>query len=170
MLDIILPYTPVKYQEGMESRYLPSRADAERNGRRQHIYVFLNGRGPTVPSAVCVCVCSFRQTLSVIACKLKLCRQNHIKLSCHAANNWICKMPHVRPTVVNSLTWTYGETRKYLPHAGLLAVHYGHVVDFVLLDASLLRLVQLLRDEAHEGVVRRVSWTWVCVCSSVRQW
>lgn len=47
---------------------------------------------------------------------------------------------------------------RYLPHAGFLAVHHRHVVDFVLLDEPLLRLVELLRDEAHEGVVWRVSY------------
>lgn len=38
----------------------------------------------------------------------------------------------------------------YLPHAGLFAVHHSHVVDFVLLDVPLLRLIELLRNEAHE--------------------
>ena len=38
----------------------------------------------------------------------------------------------------------------YLPHAGLFPIHYSHVVDFVLLDAPLFRLIQLLRNEAHE--------------------
>lgn len=45
----------------------------------------------------------------------------------------------------------------YLPHAGLFAVHHSHVVDFVLLDAPLLRLIELLRNEAHEWVVWCVS-------------
>lgn len=47
---------------------------------------------------------------------------------------------------------------RYLPHAGLFAIHHSHVVDFVLLDVPLFRLVELLRNEAHEGVVRRVSY------------
>lgn len=50
-----------------------------------------------------------------------------------------------------------------LPHAGLFPIHDDHVVDFVLLDASLLRLIQLLGNEAHEGVVWCVSCVGVCV-------
>lgn len=54
---------------------------------------------------------------------------------------------------------------RYLPHAGLFAIHHSHVVDFVLLDVPLFRLVELLRNEAHEGVVRRVSYRSVWVCT-----
>lgn len=60
----------------------------------------------------------------------------------------------------------------YLPHAGFFPIHYSHVVDFVLLDAPLLRLIQLLRNKAHEWVVWCVSWmylcVWVCVSSTER--
>lgn len=51
----------------------------------------------------------------------------------------------------------------YLPHAGLLPIHDSHVVDFVLLDAPLLSLIELLRNEAHERVVWCVSLMYVCI-------
>lgn len=55
----------------------------------------------------------------------------------------------------------------YLPHAGFFPVHHSHVVDFVLLDASLLCLIQLLWDKAHEGIVWCVGWMCRSVCMCV---
>lgn len=45
----------------------------------------------------------------------------------------------------------------HLPDAGLLPVHHRHAAHFVGLDELPLRLVELLRHEAHEGVVGGVS-------------
>lgn len=55
-------------------------------------------------------------------------------------------------------TFTYQLLRfcSYLPHAGVFAIHNRHVVDFVPLNKQPLGLVQLLRHEAHKGVVRCV--------------
>ena len=45
----------------------------------------------------------------------------------------------------------------HLPDTRLLAVHHGHVAGLSAFDEPLLRLVELLGHEAHEGVVRGVS-------------
>lgn len=45
----------------------------------------------------------------------------------------------------------------HLPDAGLLPVHHRHAAHFVGLDELPLRLVELLRHEAHEGIVGGVS-------------
>lgn len=50
--------------------------------------------------------------------------------------------------------WTAGA---HLPDARLLAVHHSHVAGLAAFDELPLRLIQLLRHEAHEGVVRGVS-------------
>lgn len=44
----------------------------------------------------------------------------------------------------------------HLPDAGLLPVHHRHAAHFVGFDALPLGLVELLRHEAHEGIVRGV--------------
>lgn len=53
-----------------------------------------------------------------------------------------------------------GAQDTHLPDAGLLPIHHRHAAHFVGLDELPLRLVELLRHKAHEGVVWGVScWT-----------
>lgn len=53
--------------------------------------------------------------------------------------------------------WKVAPKDTHLPDAGLLPVHHRHAAHFVGLDELPLRLVELLRHEAHEGVVGGVS-------------
>lgn len=52
-----------------------------------------------------------------------------------------------------------GLARAHLPDTRLLAVHHRHVAGLAVFDELLLRLIELLGHEAHEGVVWGVSYS-----------
>jgi len=58
------------------------------------------------------------------------------------------------------LAWLeVGLAGAHLPDTRLLAVHHCHVAGFAIFDELLLGLIELLRHEAHEGVVWGVSYS-----------
>lgn len=52
-----------------------------------------------------------------------------------------------------------GPAGAHLPDTGFLAVYHRHVAGLAIFDELLLSLIELLRHEAHEGVVWGVSYS-----------
>lgn len=60
---------------------------------------------------------------------------------------------------VGTVTGGSGSAGAHLPDTRLLAIHHGHVAGLAVFDELLLCLIELLRHEAHEGVVWGVSYS-----------